>query len=132
MNRLGMNRSQTSALCRSCENEREDLEHALFLCPSTAEAGLCTLGWAQAVVPGLTTHQALTLDLGDCQLGREEELALVTILGTGLSFIWEARTKKKRVNRYEIRSELEAIVSTLRRSRYECVGDMILHILANN
>ena len=98
--RLGVNREISRGLCYFCNTETENLEHAFFACSASSEAGLTTLGWAQSVVPGLSMEQALHLDTGDSHLGREEELVLTTILGTGLKQIWDARTLKKRITRH--------------------------------
>ena len=76
-------------------------------------------------MPGLTPECALRLEYGMGELTEERALAVTSILGTGLSFIWEARTHMKRVEPYEIRSELEALVSTLRRSRHREAGELI-------
>ena len=109
-----MNGEQNRGLCQLCRCEMEDLEHSFFSCSASAEAGLATLGWAQAVIPGLTMEQALHLDTGDVHLGREEELVFTTLIGTGLKLIWEARSRRKQITRYETRAEMEATVSILR------------------
>ena len=81
--RLRLDREEVGGLCLLYGAENEDLDHLFFSCPHTAVAGLLTLGWAQTVVPDLTPLQALRLDIGEAQLGREEGLVLTTILGTG-------------------------------------------------
>ena len=129
--RIRLNTEQESGLCVLCETQVDDLEHSFFACPHTAAAGLQTLGWAQSVVPDLTPLQALRLDIGEAQLGREEGLIFTTIIGTGLKFIWEARVNKKRVEPYEVRAEMEALISILRRSRYSNEGDMLSNIVSN-
>ena len=100
------------------------MEHVFFACPASAEAGLATLGWAQRVTPYVTADSALRLELrgepDDSQL-----LAVTTIIAIGLCYIWEARTIKKKVGRYEVRAELEATISLMRRTRHREAGDII-------
>ena len=45
------------------------------------------------------------------------ELPVMLVLCTGLNFIWENRINKKGTTAYQIRSELECMISLLRRSR---------------
>ena len=115
-----------------CRLEKEDLLHSFFSCSASAVAGLTILGWAQSLVPNMDQEQALRLDVGETVLNKEEELALTTILGTGLSYIWEARVKRKRVEQYEVRAEIEATVTLLRKSRNCMAGDIIANITQNN
>ena len=129
VHRLGADRESTAGLCSLCKAEQEDLDHAFFTCPSSLEAGLATLGWAQQVVPNITGDMALRLELsGDTD--DNQRLAATTIIAVGLSFIWEARVNKKKVERYEVRAELEAVVSLMRRTRKKEAGDLILHAMS--
>ena len=113
VHRIGVEGNSNRGQCLSCKTDSDSIQHSFFSCSKTSEAGLAALGWARAVVPELTQEQAVRLDVGVTVLGREEELVLTTILGISLQFIWEARIKKKRVETYEVRSELEAAVSLL-------------------
>ena len=92
------------------------------------EAGLATLGWAQQLVPHITGDMALRLELRG-ELDGNQRLAATTIIAVGLGFIWEARVNKKKVERYEVRAELEAVVSIMRRSRNKEAGELICHAL---
>ena len=127
--RLGADRNNAAGHCLLCGAEGEDLLHAFFSCPSTSAAGLATLGWAQTLVPNLSQECALRLEIIDPELDYDEELAITSILGTGLCYIWEARLKKKRVESYEVRAELEALVSLLRRTRHNGAGDIIAMVM---
>ena len=130
--RLGADRDQTGGCCMLCGEEAEDLLHAFFICPATCSAGLATIGWTQTLLgSNLSLECALRLDLGEEELDDERALAVTYILGTGLNFIWEARARKKKVEPYEVRAELEALVSLLRRSRHTEAGELVNIALTN-
>ena len=124
--RLGADREDAAGKCCLCKTEKEDLEHVFFSCSATAEAGLATLGWAQKVTPHITADDALRLELkGEPDGDDSQQLAAITILATGLCYIWEARVNKKKVGKYEVRAELEAMVSLMRRTRHRESGNKI-------
>ena len=104
-----------SGQCLLCGEENEDLHHSYFACPHTAATGLYTLGLTQKITPGLTAEAALRLELGD-GLDEEQELAAVSMIATGLSFIWDRREKKKHVTLYQTQAKLVALISILRSS----------------
>ena len=104
---------------------------AFFSCPASRLAGLATLGWAQQHDPTLTPNLALRLEMME-DLDEISKLAAISILATGLNFIWEARIKKKSVKIYEVRAELESLVSLLRRSRFREAGDKVNDALLTN
>ena len=54
-----------------------------------------------------------------------QQLAVITILATGLCCIWETRVNKKKVGKYEVRAELEAMVSLMRQTRHRESGNKI-------
>ena len=129
--RLGADRDNAAGCCLLCKEPDEDLFHAFFSCPASRLAGLATLGWAQQLDPTLTPDMALRLEMME-DLDEISELAAINILATGLNFIWEARIKKKRVKTYEVRAELEALVSLLRRSRFREAGERVNDALLTN
>ena len=59
-------------------------------------------------------------------LDTKEELATVFLLATGWLYIWEARHNKKRVCLYKMRAE---VVTILRKSRHQGVGDLMLEMM---
>ena len=91
--------------------------HAFFECQHSMLAGLALLGYVQGLVPDLSPEAALRLEMG-MQLDEEEELAIMCMLASGLKYIWEARVEKKQVQTFKMRSEVEARVSILRRTRH--------------
>ena len=122
--RLGADREDAAGKCCLCKTEQEDLEHVFFSCSANAEAGLATLGWAQKVIPEIAADAALRLELKG-EPDDSQKLAAITILATGLCYIWEARVMKKKVKMYEVRAELEAMVILMRRTRHRESGDTI-------
>ena len=91
-------------------------------------AGLALLGYLQAVVPDLSPEAALRLELG-MQLSEREELATMFMLSIGLKYIWEARVERKQVRLYKMRSEVEARVTILRKTRHTEAGNLMLEMM---
>ena len=60
----------------------------------------------------------MQLQLGD-DLPQEDELAVVYLLALGLKFIWEARISRKQIVLHQMRSELEARITILRKSKHK-------------
>ena len=72
-----------------CHSEAEEnLVHALFFCEANDGVGLEMLNCLQGVQPGLGAEAALRLQL---QVGEEDELPLVWVLGTILRLLWNMR-----------------------------------------
>ena len=90
---------------------------AFFSCPNKNIAGLALLGLLQGVLPDLSPERAVQLQLGD-DLPQDEELAVMYLLATSLKFIWDTRVSKKQVVLHQMRSELEARITILRKSKY--------------
>ena len=107
--------SQEMGLCTLCRLDVEDNVHAFFLCPNNNVAGLCVLGWIQVLVPNLSQEDAIKVDLGDSMTG-DEEVAVLQVLAISLKYIWEARLSKKMVTVHQIRSEIEANITILRKA----------------
>ena len=53
------------------------------------------------------------------------------MISIGLKFIWEARVAKKQITIHKLRSEIEANIALLRKSKYSGVGQK-MHELLNN
>ena len=79
----------------------------------------------------LGLYKALTLNqLHLCEdLPPDDELAAVYMVATGLKFIWEARLAKKQTSLFQVRAELEAKISMLRRTRHQGAGLKIQEML---
>ena len=88
------------------------------------------LGWIQGVSSTLQPEDALQLKL-QTTLSQEDELAAVCMLATGLKHIWEARVSKKQITPFQVRAELEAKISLLRRTRYVGAGSKMQELLGD-
>ena len=82
----------------------------------------------QGLCPDLQPDDALQLHLGG-DLPPDDELAAVYVVATGLKFIWEARLAKKQISFFQVRAELEAKISMLRRTRHQEAGSKIQDML---
>ena len=91
-------------------------------------SGLALLGYLQVLVPDLSPEAALRLELG-MQLSDREVLATMYLLSVGLKYIWEARVERKQVRIYKMRSEVEARVSILRKTRHTEAGNLMLEMM---
>jgi hypothetical protein len=87
-------------------------------------AGLALLGYLQVLV----SEACLRLELGK-QLTEREELATMSTLASELKSIWEARVEKKEVRIYKMRSEVQARISILRRTRHKEAGNNMLEMM---
>ena len=128
VSRITRNQTQNIGLCLLCQTEVEDLPHAFFSCRHSCVAGLSLLGYLQVLCPNTSQEDALHLQLGH-DLDEQEQLAAVCLLATGLKYIWSTRVEKKAVILYKMRSEIEAKISVLRRTRYSSAGDKIAEMI---
>ena len=115
MARLGG--SENGGRCKLCNDEIEDILHAMFNCPHNLVSGNALLGYLQVATPGLTQEGALKLEL-EASLNDDGVLASLCVLSTSLKFIWENRVLKKQVPLHMMRAEIEAKISILRKSRH--------------
>ena len=120
--------AELRGLCQLCHREFEDIYHAFFSCPHSRVSGLGLLGLVQGLYPDLQPDDVLQLHLG-ADLPPEDELAALYMVATGLKHIWEARQSKKQTTLFQVRAELEAKISLLRRTRYQEAGQKIQEML---
>ena len=126
---LPNNRSECS-LCQS--QQPESPLHALFTCERNQQAAEVLPALTRPYDPSITPEKALMFDLNICD--PIYELPTVLVLSTGLNFIWQNRLNRKGTALYQIRAELECLVSLLRRSRRRLLreaGNMINNTLSN-
>ena len=128
VHRIVGNGQEHGGLCLLCHQEREDLQHAFFLCNKNNGVGFALLRYVQHVVPSLTPEGGLRLELDD-DLDEDDQLAVVCLLATGMKYIWETRAEKKTLVLYKMKAELEARISLLRRTRYWKSGDRMLEMI---
>jgi hypothetical protein len=120
--------AENLGICLICNVEPEDQLHAFFFCHQSMVAGHALLGHLQHAVPDLTPEAALRLEFGT-DLNADEELATVYTLAAGLKYIWETRIEKKQLSLHRMRSELEAWVSILRRTRHRNSALLMLEMM---
>ena len=77
-------------ICKVCHLETDHLLHALLLCPDSRATADKLLGFVHVVVPDLDPDRLLLLDFGT-ELGEADTLPVLSIVSTGLRYIWEAR-----------------------------------------
>ena len=129
--RLGVGDGQLPGLCLLCQTGVEDPMHAFFTCSYSRVAGLGLLGLVQELCPDLLPEDVLQLELGE-DLPEADQLAAVYCIATGLKYIWEARLKKKQTTLIQIRAELEAMISLLRRTRFRESGHRMQLVLESS
>ena len=114
-------------MCNFCA-ELETPLHAFFECQHSMLSGLALLGHVQVLLPDLSPEVALRLEPGR-QLDEKEELAIMCMLATGMKYIWETRVEKKQVQTFKMRSEVEARVYILRKTRHNEAGCKMLEMM---
>ena len=114
-------------LCQICHSETEDLVHAFFTCSQSRVAGLGLLGWVQGVSPDLSPEGAVQLQLVQ-GLADDEVLAAVYLLAIGFRYIWEIR---KKISLHKMRSEIEAMISILRKTRHSGPASIMMEMSEN-
>ena len=69
----------------------------------------------RGVVPGLEVESLLRLEIN---VDSDMELPIVFLIATVLDAVWSLRMKGSNVQKYLVRSQLEAKVNLLRETRY--------------
>ena len=107
----------TSPNCRvqGCQNQIDNIEHALIFCQSNDGVGLLLLRVVRGLLPDV---EAATLSRLELQVDPDQELPLVFFISTVLCSIWTLRQSGQRVQRYLVRSEMEAKINLLRETRH--------------
>ena len=106
----------TSPNCQLCQMGKiEDLHHCFFQCNFNQNVHQLLLQFLSLLMPGISTSQVLVLGF---ESEPDEELPVVWFVGHFLKMVWQARSDKKSIQPYEIRAELEARATILRKTRY--------------
>ena len=123
----------TQPTCQLCDqNIPETPLHGLFLCNANNQAADTLLSLARPYDQSITPEKVLVFNINTSDM--IYELPTMLILSTGFFFIWQNRLNKKRTSPYQIRSELESMVSLLRRTRSRVsreAGSMIINTIEN-
>ena len=119
-------------LCQLCREAPEETpQHGLFLCQANNQAASYILHLLRPYDPDISPERCLLLNLRTNPI---YELQSIIILASGLNTIWNNRKQKKRTSSYQIRTDLECLVSLLRKSRSRGLreaGSMIQNTLIN-
>ena len=87
----------------------------MILCQSNDDVGLQLLQLLRGFTPALQIESLLRLDL---HVDPDLELPLVLFISTVLSSIWNLRQSNSRVQKYLVRSQMEANINLLRETRF--------------
>ena len=123
--RLARIRPGSSSACKALgcrRNSEETLRHALFNCDGNDGVGVGVMEALHKVQQALEVEKVLRLEL---QLDKEHELPVVWFLATTMRMLWDMRQSGSRVDKYIVRTQLEAEINLLRRTRLEYSVTMI-------
>ena len=113
--------------CKLCNDEViEDLEHAFFYCNFNSDTGTLLRRSISSLVPSISASQILTLTL---EVDPVDEFPCVWLISHTLFFIWSGRVEKKRIRLFQIRADLEARASLLRKTRFEEISKKIENLI---
>ena len=108
--------------------DHENYLPLLYFCSKNREAGEAVLRVAKAYDRNCTPEKSLRFEV---QTDEVFTLSSISILATGLLFIWENRKQIKKTTLYMMRAQLEAVVSIRRLKKIREAGD-IMYKLMNN
>ena len=120
MERLHHLNQHESPLCVCDSGEAETYKHLFFQCQMNRESGQSLLRCVQSYARDLNEERALRLEFTSDE---PFLLASVSILATGLEFIWENRKLRKSTTLFTMRAELESSISIKRRFRLSRVRE---------
>ena len=113
--------------CSLCVSQLpESPLHGLFNCERNNQAAHSLLTLTYPYDKTITAEKALLFDINVSE--PMYELPTMLVIATGLNLIWQNRLNKKGTTLYQIRAELESLVSLLRRSRSKKIqeaGNMV-------
>ena len=111
--RVARTKPSTSPSCKmpGCHADVENLEHALIFCQANDDVGLKLLEIVRGFTPTLQAESLFRLEL---HVDHDHELPVVLFISTVLSSVWNLRQSSNRVQRYLVRSQMEAKINLLR------------------
>ena len=116
-------------MCKVCKAAPEDLAHAFFDCLPCKDTSALLLSYVSLLVPGITPKDILTLNFST-NVGESDILPTLVLIATGLRYIWKSRVDKKTVCQYRMRTEVEAKISILRKTRHVLCADRLSEIVS--
>ena len=129
--RIARIRPGSSSACKApgCDsNSEETLEHAIFYCDANDGVGTKIMEALHKVQQVLVVEEVLRLEL---QVDKEDELPVVWFLASTMRILWDTRQSGSRVDTYTIRSQLEAEINLLRKTRLEFLVTKIEDLAAS-
>ena len=115
-------------VCKVCKTDSEDLWHAFFGCQPCKETSDLLLSYVSHLVPGISSKDVLSLNFATT-VEENDRLPTLVLIATGLRYIWQTRADKKTVCRYKMRTEIEATISILRKTRYSACAERLLEMI---
>ena len=113
--RLHRLKQKENPTCTFCSlGVTEDLAHALVACSHNTDVNNWIIEFSHKVVPNCTVEDIIHLNF---ELPKPLLFPLVWSLAHTLSLVWQLRTSKKTISLFRVRSEIEARINTLRKSR---------------
>ena len=105
-----------SSSCSLCsDNVTDSLPHSLIECSFVYPASSFLINTLKQVLPNVTPSQVTLLDL---DLSQDLKLPITYLIASFLSQIWKCRISKKQCNLKTIRTNLEASIQVLRKTRH--------------
>ena len=129
VNRLQPAKSSACSVWRT--GEVDTLQHAIFSCEANKLAAAAVLRSAQCYSPSLTADSLLRLEV---EIQDPFTLPTLTVIATGLEFIWSNKMKTTATTEAAMQAELRAKAGLLKQARSRRLreaGAIIVNILAN-
>ena len=122
--RIARTKPNTSPNCKNpvCLDTLDDVKHALIHCQANDGVGDLLLQNIRGVVPELQVDSLLRLELN---LDADMQLPVVFLISTVLNVVWNLRVRGGRVQKYLVRSEIEAKINLLRETRHRGAADKV-------
>ena len=120
--RILPNQSPTCTRCNDPTPAIDTLEHAMFGCSESQEAGAVLLTGLRKLLPTLTPAKILTLNFNTTE---DLKFPITWSIGLFLSSLWQLRVAKKSIQLIRIRSDMEASCRLLRESRLEKTTEVL-------
>ena len=114
VSRILPNQTPTCTRCRDSGPSIDTLQHAMFDCSESQEAGAVLLAGLRNLIPTLTPAQILTLEFNSTE---DLKFSITWSSGQFLFSLWPLRAAKKSIQLIQIRSDMESNYRLLRESR---------------
>ena len=129
-NRIHEISPSSSAACSLCTLScPETIHHALIECPFNDDVARSLIKVVKNVFADVSTNDILLFAFPDvCE---DQEFEMMFLVSAFLLEIWSRRTKKEKLNIYEIRTTIEAKCNLLRETRFKQSMEQVREMLKN-